>query len=101
MYGTIAILQVRPGHEDAFLKASDTWWGERVGKVEGAVSSEVRRNDADPGRFFMIVTFKTKEQYMANANDPAQDVWYRQLVEHLVEEPQWLDGEIVAGYEAL
>lgn len=101
MYGTLALMHARAGHEDALLAAAENWWGERVGKVDGAVSSEIRRSDADPQRFFMSVTFKSKEQYVANANDPAQDEWYRQVVEHLSEEPEWLDGEVVAAFEAL
>lgn len=101
MYGTIAIGRAKPGHEDALLEVVENWWKERVGKVDGAVSSEVRRSDSDPSQFFVIVTFRSKEQYVANANDPEQDVWYRQLAEHLTGDPQWLDGEVVAGYEAL
>lgn len=100
MYGTIALLHARAGHEDALLEVMENWWGERVGAVDGAVSSEVRQSDQDPSRFFMIVTFKSREQYVANANHPDQDAWYRRLVEHLTEDPQWLDGGIVAAYEA-
>ncbi|MGK2966109.1 MAG: antibiotic biosynthesis monooxygenase family protein [Tepidiformaceae bacterium] len=101
MYGTIALLRVKPGHEDALLAQSDSWWNDRVGRVDGAVSAEVRRSDADPSRFFLIVTFESKAKYVANASDPEQDAWYRGLVENLAAEPEWLDGEIIAGYVAL
>jgi quinol monooxygenase YgiN len=101
MYGTIALMHAKPGHEDQLLAVSEVWWKQRVGTVDGAVSAEIRRSDSNPDQFFMIVTFSSKEQYTSNAEDPEQDAWYRQLVEHLTGEPQWFDGEIVAGYEAL
>ena len=31
----------------------------------------------------------------ANAGDPEQDAWFRRFMEHLEEEPQWRDGEVL------
>ncbi len=41
--------------------------------------------------------FQDKESYMANANNPAQDAWYKELRELLVADPTWDDGEYVAS----
>jgi len=101
MYGTIAFLRARQGHIDGLIAHGDSWWKDRVGKVDGALSAEMRQSDTDPQQFYLIVTFKTKEQYLANANDPEQDSWYQGLLEHLTEEPRWFDGETVAAYDAL
>ncbi len=37
--------------------------------------------------------FESKAAYVANADDPAQDAWYRQLRTLLRADPQWEDAE--------
>jgi hypothetical protein len=39
----------------------------------------------------MIVRFKDRESYMANADRPETDTEYRQQLEYLDGEPEWID----------
>ena len=69
------------------------WNVERKPKVKGALSSYLFELDSDPQDWILVALFEDKESYEANADDPEQDKWFRQLMEHLDGEPQWHDGE--------
>jgi hypothetical protein len=49
---------------------------------------------ADDGRTMVnVAIFDTKENYMALANDPAQDEWYQKHFAPMLDgDPQWIDG---------
>jgi hypothetical protein len=95
MYGTVFRFQIKPGKENemqAFLESTSRDEGQRL-KAAGMVSSYVYKLDG--GGYMGAVVFQTKEQYVANANDPAQDAWYRRWRELLAADPEWNDGEVV------
>jgi quinol monooxygenase YgiN len=54
-------------------------------------SFEVAWEDKDPDRIVMIVHFKDRESYMENANRSETDSDYRQQLEYLDGEPEWID----------
>jgi quinol monooxygenase YgiN len=95
MFGTIAILKPKQGRESDVLAHFDKWWKERSGKVKGALGGDLRRNASNPAELIATVSFASVEEYRANAEDPAQDAWFRQLAEMLDGEPRWIDGEIL------
>lgn len=96
MYGTVARIRVKAGHEKAIVDGMKKWETERKAKVKGAIASYLYRLDKDPRTMMMAVVFRDKASYFANANDPEQDKWYREFRQHLERTPQWNDGEIVA-----
>ncbi len=96
MYGTIAIVKVSPENRSKVTSMFDSWWSERAPKVKGAVASTLHVNDANPSELILSVVFESKETYDANANDPAQDTWYKQLRALLDSDPRWMDGEVLA-----
>ena len=56
--------------------------------------------DRDPNEVCVVVAFKDKESYHANARDPKQDERLRRMRELLAEDPEWHDGEIIASNSA-
>ncbi len=95
MYGTVYRFQLKPGKEaelQAFFEATSRDEGQRL-KAAGMVSGHVFK--LDNGGYMGAAVFQTKEQYVANANDPAQDAWYRRWRELLAADPEWNDGEVV------
>ena len=42
-----------------------------------------------------VAVFESKEAYVANANDPEQHEAFTKMMEHLVAEPNWTDGEYI------
>lgn len=94
MYGTVARLRVKPGAESQLQQQMKDF--EAV-KVPGFVTTYVYRMDADPNDYYMAVIFDSKDAYEANAKSPEQDVRYREMLKSLQGEPEWHDGEIIAG----
>ena len=98
MYGTVARMKVKPGELEQLQKAMLAW-DERGVKVEGAVATYVYKLDNDPNEIIMAVLFKDKKTYMANADDPQTDEWFRQMRAHLEADPEWNDGEVVISQQ--
>ncbi|HEX6122958.1 MAG TPA: antibiotic biosynthesis monooxygenase [Ktedonobacterales bacterium] len=95
MYGTVALLRIKPGEEQQLMEEMKTF--ERQ-QVPGFISSSVYRMDADPQSCYLAVLFESKEAYWANARSPEQDARYQKLRAHLAADPEWHDGEIIASH---
>ena len=97
MYGSIFRMKVKPGKEQAVVDSFKRWDKERRPKAKGALAGFVLKPDKRSGELIGIAVFKDKATYQANANDPEQDRWYRQLRELLQVDPEWEDGEYPSG----
>lgn len=89
MYGTVMIGKLKGSAEEA-MRASNAWNTER--QVPG-----YRRSDmlfADDGQTIVVaVQFDSKEQYLALADSPEQDEWWRTVMAPMLDgEPTWIDG---------
>ena len=93
MYGTVAHMRIKAGHGDAVRELIQEWNTERKPKVQGALNGYLFRLDRDPQDWIMVGLFADRESYLANADDPEQDRWFKRFMEHLEDEPQWNDGE--------
>lgn len=89
-YGTIMIGKLKtPGTGDALVDAGKKW-EER--KVDGFQASYPLLSD-DGTTVVSCVVFESKEKYLALANDPAQDEWWRTVMAPMLDgDPQWIDG---------
>ena len=63
----------------------------------GAVASYLLKSEREAGEFLGAAAFTDKASYRANAEDPQQDKWYRQMRRLLRDDPEWNDGEYVFG----
>ena len=97
MYGTIFRMKVKPGQEQRLVEVFEEWDRERKPNIQGAVASLLLRTDKQPGEFIGVAVFKDKATYVANANDPEQDKWFRKLQELLETDPVWEDGEYITA----
>ncbi|MCA1646043.1 MAG: antibiotic biosynthesis monooxygenase [Chloroflexi bacterium] len=95
MYGTVARMRVKPGRQEQLQKLNDEWVDRRGRQVSGYVASYVLRPDNQPDELILLAIFKDRESYRANASDPEQDRWYRQMREQLEADPEWTDGEMI------
>jgi hypothetical protein len=75
----------------------DEWDRERKPKVRGAIGGYLFKPDKRSGELIGVAVFRDRQSYQANAQDPEQDRWYRRFREHLTADPEWEDGEILAG----
>jgi quinol monooxygenase YgiN len=90
MYGTIARVKIDPTKTEE-LKAL----GRRMGVAPGQIARYVFRMDADPGEFYLIAVFESREAYWANAQSPDQNQRYQEMRALMLTDPEWHDGEIV------
>jgi hypothetical protein len=88
MYGTIARLKVKPGALQAIKNME-------MRKPEGFIRTIVYQMDKDASELMMVVLFKDKKSYFANANSPQQNEEYLALRSLLKADPDWFDGEII------
>jgi quinol monooxygenase YgiN len=94
MYGTVARLRPKPGHEQGVIEYVEYWTRERKPRIAGALGSYLYRLDNDPSTWLFAVVFQDRESYRANAESAATDADYRRLRALLLESPVWEDGEI-------
>lgn len=95
MYGTVAYIRVKSGHQDDLVTLMNEWRTERKPKVPGALDGYVFKMDADSHDWILVALFEDKDAYFENASDPEQGRWFVRFMEHLEEEPQWHDGEVL------
>lgn len=95
MYGTIFRFQPKAGSEAELLRQ----FNEEVGasRLPGAGMKASYVFKLDNGGYMGVAVFDSKEKYVANANDPRQDEWYRKFRALLDADPEWNDGEVVAS----
>ena len=95
MYGTIYRMKVKSGQEQKVIDLADEWDREYKPKIKGAIGGLLMKPDNKPGELIGVALFQDKATDEANADDPEQDRWYRQLRELLEADPDWEDGEYV------
>lgn len=100
MFGSIFLMRPKPGQEDAVVALFDRWDRERRPKIKGARAGHLYRNAQNPAELMAAVVFDSRDSYVANAGDPEQDRWYRELVALLEVEPRFIDGEVLRSWTA-
>ena len=96
MYGSIFRMKVKPGQEQKVVGLMDEWDRDFKPKVKGAVGGLLMRPDNRTGELVGVAIFQDRAAYEANADNPAQDGWYRRLREQLEADPEWEDGEYLS-----
>src|SRR5919197_4920951 len=94
-YGTVATMRLKPGHEQDLQRSIEEFDRGRARSVPGFVASYVFKTDRNPNELILVAVFRDRQSYRANADDPEQDRWFRQLREHLESDPAWTDGEVI------
>ncbi len=95
MFGTVYRMKPKAGETQAVIDMFRRWRQERGPKAKGAIASYAVHNDG--GDIMGVAVFADEATYRANASDPEQDAWYRQLRSHLQADPEWYDGVIEGG----
>ena len=91
MYGTIMRARVKAGRRDEFVKAMQEMVPSPDDYGHGLISYEVAWEDNDPDRIVLIIHFRDRDSYRANADRPETDRDYRRQLEFLEGEPEWID----------
>lgn len=94
MYGTVMIATLK-GSIDEVRQVSKEWEAGRA--VDGYLGEDVLVGD-DGSTVVVVVRFESREKYMALADDPQQDEWWRTKMAPLLgDDVRWIDGEWELG----
>ena len=91
MYGTIMRAKVKAGRRAEYEQVLHEMVPSAEAYGQGMHSYEVAWEEKDSDRIVMIVHFKDRESYLANANRAGTDDDYRRQLEYLEGEPEWID----------
>lgn len=100
MFGTVAHMRSKPGQEQTVVELAKEWERERAPKIRGVIGNYIYQCEQHPGEYILVALFEDRATYMANAQDPEQDAWYRKLRAALESDPIWEDGEVVHTFMA-
>lgn len=90
MYGTVALCAVRAENVDRMRALAAA---EQVGQIDGYLGTDVLVAENHPDTLLMVVRFRDRESYDANADSPEQDAWYQEFRALMEADPVWYDGE--------
>lgn len=93
MFGTVFFMKPLAGKEEEVKNIFKEWSTSVKPTVKGAKAGYLYTL-AD-GRMVGVAVFESKEDYMANANNPTQDEWFKKLRANLELDPLWNDGEVL------
>jgi quinol monooxygenase YgiN len=91
MYGSIMRARIKSGRRAEFEKLMHDLVPSAGDYGQGLHSVEMAFEDADPDRVVVVVHFKDKATYVANADRPETDAEYRRMAEFFDGEPEWVD----------
>jgi len=90
MYRTVAKLTVKPGHVNALRSAMAS-----SSPHPGSVAGHVYQMDDDPNVLYLVAMFESKAAYRADADRPETNAEFEKMMQFLVAEPEWHDGEVM------
>jgi quinol monooxygenase YgiN len=93
MYGTVARLHVPAEHLSALRALVEA---EESAEIEGYLGSDLLACDNHPDTLMLVVRFRDRASYVANAGSPEQDARYREFRALMEDDPEWFDGEWVS-----
>ena len=91
VYGTIMRAQVKPGRRSEYEQLMREMVPSAEAYGQGMHSYEVAWEEQDPDRVVLIVHFKDRESYMANASRAQTNTDYQRQLKYLEGEPEWID----------
>jgi len=97
MFGSIYRMTPKPGQEANIAAHFRRWEKERRPEVGGAVGGYLFRPKGTTTELIGVAVFDSESSYRRNADDPAQNVWYRDLRQMLEADPEWNDGDVLVA----
>ena len=94
MFGTIGHIRIKAGHEADLTKLMDDWVVTIRPQIPGSFVNFFGRSVDRSGESVFVALAQDQATYRRLADMPEQDAWYRQLLEHIEQEPTWEDVEL-------
>ena len=88
-----------PRKRNAVARQFEKWDREHRKAAKGFLRSQIVFGIDDPNEIRGVVHFDSTKNYRANAERPAQDQWYQELVLLLEAPPEWWDGSLATEFK--
>ena len=86
--------RAKPGERGAVINDFQRWEREHEPRAKGFVRAVLASSYDDLDEFSAIVVFESKQSYDANSNSPEQSTWYQEFRQHIVDDPEWFNGNL-------
>lgn len=90
MYGTVAVCRVT---QENVARIRELAAAEDAIGIEGYLGTDVMVPENHDDTLIMVVRFRDRDTYVANADSPAQDERYREFRALMDADPVWYDGD--------
>jgi heme-degrading monooxygenase HmoA len=94
MFGTVAMCSVSPENAESLMALAAA---EDVLGIDGYLGTEILVAENHPNTMLMVVRFRDRQSYVANADSPGQDERYGEFRALMESDPVWYDGEWVTS----
>ena len=86
--------RAKPGERVSVINDFQRWERENKPGVKGFVRAVLVSSYEDLDEFSATVVFESKETYDANSSSPEQGAWFEELRGHIVDDPDWFNGNL-------
>ena len=90
MYGTVAVCKVK---QENVARIRELAAAEDAVAIEGYLGTDVMVPENHDDTLIMVVRFRDRDTYVANADSPAQDERYQEFRALMDADPVWYDGD--------
>lgn len=90
MYGTVAMCSVKAENVEALRALADA---EGTAGIDGYLGTDVMVPENHDDTLLMVVRFRDRDSYVANADSPEQDARYQEFRALMEADPVWYDGD--------
>lgn len=91
---TTFTFRAKPGERVSVINDFQRWEREHKARAKGFVRGALASSYDDLDEFSATIVFESKETYDANSSSPEQGAWYEELRKHLVDDPEWFNGNL-------
>ena len=86
--------RAKPQERVSVINDFQRWEREHKSRATGFLRAVLVSNYEDLDEFSAVIVFESKETYDANSNSPEQSAWYEEFRQHIVDDPEWFDGNL-------
>lgn len=91
---TFMRFRAKPKERVSVINDFQRWEREHKARAEGFVQAMLASSYDDLDEFSATIVFESKETYDGNSNSPEQSAWYEEFRQHIVDDPEWFDGNL-------
>lgn len=98
MFAQVIRCKVKPDAWDRFEEFDRRWQAEQAPIAPGFKGSYMLREKNSPNGCTLVVLFENQQLAQQNSDRPDTNAWYRQMLELIDGQPEFIDAEVVRSY---